>query len=349
MINYLRKIVRRYRKYRYHLWYYKTYTNRFLSLDLPELTKEEKEIVKNTWPGITFFSIDWCTARAYKKIHGFSPYYLAPCWYNEIRDYTNPRKQMVSLENKALSDVLFPQLSFPEVYIRCLNGRYYDKDMNYISLEEAKRLLLSKDGFMIKPAIDSNQGKGVYKVDKNNIHRLDEILREVGNNFISQEILRQAPEIAKFNQSSLNCFRVTTIYLNGKFGSATALKIGKKGEYKDNWISGYWVNVNNDGTLCEYGYDYLLNPVAKSDDNVVFLGCKMPKYHEMLSFLESTHKKIFPNCGIIGWDVTIDNEYQIRIIEINISNPGTNIEQYVSGDFFKPFKNDMLDYYNNSK
>lgn len=344
IIKYLKKIRREYRKYKYHLWYYNTYTKRFLSLDLPELTSEEKKEIRKTWPGISIFSIDWCCARAYKKIHGFSPYYLAPCWYNEIRDYTNPRNQLISFENKALSDIIFPSLSFPKVYVRCLNGRYYDKEMRYISPQEARQILINKECFIIKPAVESNQGRGVNKVTKNNINKLEEILHEVGPNFVAQEVLQQAPEIAQLNPSSLNCFRVTTIYLNGKFASATALKIGKNGEFKDNWITGYWIKVDNDGTLCKYGYDYLLNAVTQSDNKMVFEGRKMPKYHEMLEFLEKKHKTLFFNCGVIGWDVTIDSDYSIRIIEVNLSNPGTNIEQFVGGDFFKPFRDDLLNY-----
>ena len=64
----------------------------------------------------------------------------------------------------------------------------------------------------------------------------------------------------------------------------------------------------------------------------------------MIIHLEMMHKKLFPNCGVIGWDVTIDKDYKTRIIEYNLWDPGTNIEQFVCGDFFKPFRNQMLYY-----
>ena len=342
----LKRIVHYYRERKFHIWYFHNHTGRFLSLDLPELTKEEKEEVKRTWPGIRIFPVDWCSVKAYKKINGFSPYYLAPCWYDDIRWYINPGRQLFALENKALVDVYFPDLSFPEVYVRCINGLFYDKDMNFITWYKAKKILQEKECYIIKPSIDSNQGKGVYKISATSCDELDILINTnaLGKNFIAQEILKQAPEIEVFNPSSLNCFRVTSIYLNGKFDSVAALKMGKKGEFKDNWNSGYWVKVNDDGSLCDHGYDYNLNSVTCSDNGVVFNGCIMPKYKEMMAFLESKHKGLFPNCGIIGWDVTIDDSYNIRIIEMNLCKPGTNIEQFVSGDFFKSFRDDMLQY-----
>ena len=330
----------------YHVGYYRL-TKRFQKLDLPKLTSEEKRKIKSTWPGIHFYDMDFVHARIFKKIHGFSPYYLGPCWYNEIRAKMNPSEQLLALENKALCDVYFPQMSFPDVYVRSLNGSFFDREMNYISKEEAKRILIEKENFVIKPSLCTNQGFGVKKVSMcSDSKELDAIFEDEGKDFIAQEVLRQAPELERLNPTSLNCFRVTTMFMNNKFGFSTCLKVGKKGAERDNWNTGYWVKVTDDGKCCKYGYDYNMDSVEKTDNGIIFENLVMPEYHKMISHLESMHRKIFPNCGVIGWDVTIDKDYEVRIIEYNISDPGTNIEQFVCGDFFKPFKNEMLDYLN---
>jgi hypothetical protein len=279
-----------------------------------------------------------------KKIHGFSPYYLSPCWYNEIRGKTNPKNQLYSLENKALCDVYFPQLSFPEVYLRRLNGSYFDKEMNYLTKDEAKKLLCTYKEFVIKPSIGTEQGEGVKKISMKEDYDLDALFSEEGKDFIAQEVLKQAPEIECLNPTSLNCFRVTTMFMENKFGYSTALKVGKIGAVRDNWNSGYWVNVNNDGRCSKYGYDYNMNPHEKTDNGIVLEDLQMPRFQEMIAYLETMHKKLFPNCGVIGWDVTIDMDYKVRIIEYNLWDPGTNIEQFVCGDFFKPFRDQMLNY-----
>lgn len=330
----------------YNIRYYRNHLQRFKTLELPQLTKEEKKAIKNTWTNtngkrLTITRYDYICARAYKKINGFSPYYLAPCWYNEFRYFMNPRGQLQALENKAMCDVYFPELSFPEPYVRCLNGAFFDKDMNYITKEDAIDLLRRKNRFVIKPSIGANQGKGVALIDieKDN---LEESIAKVGDNFIAQEVLVQAPEISRLNPSSLNCFRVTTIYINGVFKYAAALKVGKNGAFRDNWNCSYWINVETSGKLSKYGYDYYLNPVDRSDSGFIFNEITLPHYHEMIDYLERMHKKLFANCGVVGWDVTIDKDYNIRVIETNLCNTGTNIEQIVSGDFFKPFKDDLL-------
>lgn len=337
------KFIKALKRVRYHIGYYRL-TKRFTKLDLPNLTAEEKEVIRKTWPGVHIYNMDFVHARLYKKIHGFSPYYLSPCWYNEIREKMNPRDQLYALENKALCDVYFPQLSFPEVYLRRLNGFFFDKDMNYLSLDEAKNLLESKIEFVIKPSIGTEQGQGVKKISNIQNCDLDNLFADEGYDFIVQEVLKQAPEIEKLNPTSLNCFRVTTMFMDNKFGYSTALKIGKKGALRDNWNSGYWVKVNSDGKCSKYGYDYNMATHEKTDSGIVLENLQMPKYIEMVSYLENMHKHLFPNCGVIGWDVTIDKDYKVRIIEYNLWDPGTNIEQFVCGDFFKPFRQQMLNY-----
>lgn len=333
------------KSFRYHIGYYRL-TKRFLKFGLPEITSEEKRIIRETWPGLHIYDMDFVHARVFKKIHGFSPFYLSPCWYNEIRAKMNPKDQLYALENKALCDVYFPQLRFPEVYVRRLNGYFFDKDMNFITEDVAIKILSAKKEFIIKPAIGSEQGDGVKKIKNTISTDWKSLFMEEGLNFIAQEVLKQAPEIEKLNPSSLNCFRVTTLWIDGKFGYSTALKVGKEGAFRDNWNCAYWVNVTDDGLLSEFGYDYNINAVSKTDNGIVFKGVQMPKYKEMIAHLKQMHKAIFPNCGVVGWDVTIDKDYNICIIEYNLWDPGTNIEQFVSGDFFRPFRDRMLNYIN---
>ena len=179
------------KRFRYHVGYYRL-TQRFLKFDLPVLTTKEKKEIRNTWPGLHIYEMDFVHARVYKKIHGFSPYYLSPCWYNEIRERMNPVKQLYSLENKALCDIYFPQLSFPEVYLRRLNGSFFDKEMNYLNLDEAEMLLASKKEFVIKPSLGTEQGQGVIRVSDSSQCDFKVLFAEEGKDFVVQEILKQA-------------------------------------------------------------------------------------------------------------------------------------------------------------
>lgn len=328
--------------YRYHFGFYRL-DKPFAIGGVPKLTAAEKKQIRETWEGVDINFLDYTWSRIYKKIKGFSPYYLGALWNQEIDYKVNPTSQVVALENKALCDVFFPELNFPEPYVRCLNGSLYDKEMNYISMAEAVEILKTKDRFVIKPSVDSMQGAGVKVVKVKDTSDLESVLKSAGKNFIAQEALKQLQVIEDLNPTSLNCFRVTTMYFKGRFGYAAALKVGKKGAIKDNWNSAYWIGVNENGKLMDFGFDYKTEKVYQADNGIKFSGFEIPYYDRLIAFVEKNHKKYFPHCGIIGWDITIDSEGVVRVIETNLKNPGTQIEQLCSGPFLEPFRDDICE------
>ena len=328
------------RRFRYHYGFYRL-DKPFAIGGLPKLTNDEKRQIREIWKGIDISNLDFTWSRIYKKIRGFSPYYLGALWNQEIDHKVNPTSQVVALENKALCDVFFPDLNFPKPYVRSLNGSLYDGQMNYINMDDAVRILNGKERFVIKPSVDSMQGKGVTVVDVNKSSDMETLLKASGKNFIAQEALQQLRIIEELNPTSLNCFRITSMYFNGRFGFAAALKVGKRGATKDNWNSAYWVGVDENGCLLEYGFDYKTDKVYQTDNGIKFQGFKIPSFDHLIEFVEEKHKKYFPHCGIIGWDITIDSEGAVRVIETNLKNPGTQIEQLCSGPFLEPFRDDI--------
>jgi hypothetical protein len=116
------------------------------------------------------------------------------------------------------------------------------------------------------------------------------------------------------------------------------IKIGKKGSNVDNWHSSYLCGVTPNGQLLDKAYDNHLNSVTQTDNGIIFGGIELPGFHDMLSLVEKFHKKYFPNCGVIGWDILIDTNNHPRIIEANLTTPGLIGEQLASGDFFKEFR-----------
>ncbi|MBO4536797.1 MAG: hypothetical protein J5702_06280 [Bacteroidales bacterium] len=337
----LKKAMRRAKWIGFNFRYYWNESRRYRRLDLPALTREEKRAIRRTWEGFTIIPADFICARVYKKVQGFSPYYLAPCWYMEVRQRINPRLQLYALGNKAMCDLYFPEISFPEPYVRKLNGSYYDKAMNCLSLDQAVALLREKKEFILKPALGSLVGRGVSKVDCAT-DDVEAALRNAGPNSIAQEVLGAAPEIERLNPSSVNCIRVTSIYLNGRYASAAMVKVAREENFRDNWRFAYLVGVDAEGRLADCGYDIDMNPVDRSDSGVVFKGYVIPRFREITDHLEQMHRKYFPQCAVVGWDVTLDRDYRVRVVEANLFNTGTNAEQYVSGAFFEPFRDDFV-------
>lgn len=311
---------------------------------LPKLTKDEINVIKETWPCFNLKEKDLIYTKLYKKEYGFDPYFICDYSLQKILKKTNPLKQVEALQHKGLVDIWFPDLNFPEVYVRCIAGVLYDKNMNVLTQDETVKLINEKETFIIKPTVDTGCGKGVKKIisKEKNKDELIEILNMYNKDFIIQETIKQAKEIEKLNPTSLNTCRVTSILINGKWSCSTIFKVGKKGADKDNWSSSYLIGVTQDGYLKEFGYDNLLNRVYKTDLGHDFKGILLPAFDDMISFARNNHFKYFPHCGIIGWDILVDNNNQVRVIEVNLKSPGVVGEQLASGTFFKEIRNDII-------
>ncbi|MDC1998287.1 sugar-transfer associated ATP-grasp domain-containing protein [Bacteroides uniformis] len=165
------------------------------------------------------------------------------------------------------------------------------------------------DNVIIKPALETGQGHGVFCFHQDNlIVSPEQYLHSLGDNFIIQERVKQHAEVAKLNPSSLNTFRVVTYReRDNVYILNVTLKIGHKGEIVDNGhAGGYFVGTNKDGTLKKWVYS--LNPFSKkemTESGIKVDGLPVPSFHKLketvceLSLLLPYHR-------IVGWDMAID-------------------------------------------
>ena len=79
-----------------------------------------------------------------------------------------------------------------------------------------------------------------------------------------------------------------------------------------------------------------------TDLGKAFSGIQLPYFSKMVAFTKEKHLKYFPHCGIIGWDIVIDSQDNVRIIEVNLDSPGVVGEQIASGTFFKDFRDEII-------
>ena len=337
IINNLRDIIFRWNVYKRDKMLIKKHS-------LPKLNKKEWNEIKSVWPCFKLKESDLIYLKLYKKENEFDPYFLCDYPLQLILKKTNPLGQVEALQHKGLVDIWFPELNFPKVYFRCIAGVLYDKDMNIISYEDSLEIIKTKDSFIIKPTIETGCGKGVKKIitgTKTN-EELKNIFKSYNRDFIVQETIKQSKEIEELNPSSLNTCRVTSIFINGKWGFSTIFKVGKKGADKDNWNSSYLIGVSTDGSLKDFGYDIYLNKVFKTDLGKPFKGIKLPVFDKMISFTKENHIKYFPHCGIVGWDILVDSNDNVRVIEVNLKSPGVIGEQIASGTFFREFNKEII-------
>ena len=92
----------------------------------------------------------------------------------------------------------------------------------------------------------------------------------------------------------------------------------------------------------EKGWDDKLTPVYQTDNGIAFKSIQYPCFQELLLTIEGYHKKYFPQCGIVGWDVINDRQNSTKVIEANLRVPGIPAEQLCSGPFFKEVHDELI-------
>ena len=311
-------------------------------LNLPKLSKQEKKEIKRVWSCFKFSNLDFIWMRIYKAERGFDPYYLCDHQYAALLRIVNRSSNWVSLNNKALTDVYMPSIPWPKVFLRRINKKYYDNEMTEISFEQAVAILQSQSRFVIKPATGTGGGKGVKVID--NFLSQEEISKlfvAYYVDFVVQALIVQSDELSRFNPTSVNTCRITTISIGSKQSFSAIFKVGRKNARVDNWNSSFLIGVDKQGHLCDYGYDVKLNRIEKSDVGVPFAGNVIPKFAEMVELTLKYHNLYFPNISVVGWDITLEKNGDIIVIETNPDFPGILGEQVCSGTFFREFRDEI--------
>ena len=157
----------------------------------------------------------------------------------------------------------------------------------------------------------------------------------MGGGYVVQKVLKQHESLSRFNSSSVNSIRITTLFWRGKIYTLGGIfKIGAPGEFCSHTAP----NDNGHRSLIALDDDgRLTGKFIDSDSPKVYDDCYglppsgiIPKYRQMTELAVKEHSR-FPNIGIIGWDITLDENENIICIEYNPDCPGIITSQYVLG------------------
>lgn len=243
------------------------------------------------------------------------------------------------MSDKNYFELYMPEVNFPAIIVRNIDGVFYDKNRNIITREEAESLISEHNQVVIKPANDNGFGKGVELVEKGDL----KILGSSKKNYLIQELIHQHPSLAALNESSVNVVRVVTMFLGGKvFHLSSAFRFGEKGEFVDNGKGMTVVGIDENGKLREKGYSSNGTTSVKNHSGIAFKGYEIPKYKEMVDIALKQHSK-FPQIKIIGWDFTVDDKENVVVVEYNIKYPGVLYYQWVNGPLFGEKTEEILD------
>ena len=321
------------------------------------LSAEQKREIKQYYKENFGVDVNLKWHEYYSSVNGiYSPEYIPTyLYYTKICPKMNVPKQMAMYSDKNMIDKFIPSAKIPKTYVKNINGYFYI-DGSPASFEEAVKACDSLNDAIIKHSIDTCKGKSVTRFSsaagsafiKNNKSKqsVRDLLLSYDKNYIVQSAISQCDKMASLNPTSLNTVRITTYKRQSDVVVLfTVVRMGRKGAVVDNASAGgLYCGVNQDGSLKKEAYT--LTPFSKtevSDNGVRFEEFVVPKYEEMIALVKQWHNEL-PYAKIIGWDLAVDENEDIVLVEIN-ATPPPGLFQAATGPAFGKY---IIDIFNDA-
>ena len=312
-----------------------------------QLTKEEIKKINSFYRdnfGKTV-SFDW--HRLYKGYTGkFDARYIPDYIYSGyIEPRWNKKEYAVALSDKNLQSIVFSQVKdvrIPNTYVKCINGLLMNNNSEQIDFDKAYDILRDSGETIIKKTVDTDSGRDVQLYDLHDGYdlltkkKLTQILSSLSDNYVAQECIKPLPILSQIYSQSINTFRVISYIWNSQFIIAPiGLRIGRNGSKVDNiHAGGIMIAVHDDGSLEEYALSVTGERFYKHPDTgTVFKDIKFDFIDRIKEAAIALHKRI-PELGIISWDLTIDKNGNLVLIESNTWGQAIWLTQSIHGVSF---------------
>lgn len=323
--------------------------------------KKNKKFYKNIkWSKAQQVEFDefWLEAAGFKIPNYWHKFYEALSGVHDIRYMPegiyfrnfewkiNNSKDSYSLGDKGKLNKILEGYNVGETYLlpheigKNSNGYYYIGD-TIVSLNDFYNNLYDVGEIIIKPT-NSDSGKGFQildiekGIDKNTKMNIQTILSSYKINYVIQKKLEQSVTMSNLNKSSINTFRVITYVLDGNiYSSPLSIRIGGLNSLIDNiHAGGSAIHVSDAGYLAKYAYKL---KHCDSDEKLEILpnGLVLENYFikevpTILTVTKQLHKHII-GIGMISWDVALNKDGKIVILEMNLMGQSVWFPQILSG------------------
>lgn len=324
------------------------------------LSTQQRAEVQNYWKQHWGKKISLKWHEYYLYTNGeFSPRYI-PVYIKNA--YIDPKLKNASMaaiysDKNMIDKLVGGYVKLPKSYVKNINSIYYI-DGKVASKTEALTACLNIEDAVIKHTIESCQGKSILRFRSENgcvsgrgcPDTIEALFDLYGKDFIVQEAVQQSAKMSELNPTSLNTVRIMTYWSqnDGVVPVFAVVRMGRAGAVVDNASAGgLYCGINMDGSLKEFAYT--LTPFSAhttTDNGVVLKEFVIPRFEDVKAKAVELHSCL-PYTKLIGWDLCIDADNDIVLVEINESNPG--IFQVATGPAFGDYTEEILEYCRNSR
>lgn len=286
--------------------------------------------------------------RFYKHfINDFNEDYFPCGLYRVSEAILNPRWSSYFVEHKCNLSTIVPEKNLPKTLLKITNGYYTNNDNSPLTKEEARKILYDSPTFFAKMALAAGGGgKSVYRIDPTTQEgkaNIEQLLEE--QHVIFQAAVKQSQFFSDFNETSVNTMRLLSLFINGKVSVLSSfIRMGGKGSFVDNVTSGgCCVGVHQNGELNEWAFDKSFKKIHNAPSGIPFKGLSVPNYEGIKEQIISIHQNI-PYARLIGWDLCVDENNELKVIEINLDTGGLEKHQCFNGPIFGDRTQEVMDF-----
>ena len=290
--------------------------------------------------------------RMLSNISGIVDYRYCPddIYYSVIERVLNDCDGITNiLDDKNMLAKFVPADYRPKTVLRYMRGEFFDDAYNWISVKNAKELLFTDNGpLSAKKSVESLGGHDVYAFNYVNGQYCEkagsrltlDFISKQGSSFIVQERVRQCNFSAMFNPYSANTCRI--ISLRKPWDGtcrvvAAGMRFGVTEAAIDNMSSGgICVAMGPNGELSRFAVGNWCSgaPVDRHPVSGVSFGDKIhPYYKDMCKVACECHANI-PNANLLSWDMVVDENKIVKILEVNAKSQGVDWPQFDFGALF---------------
>ncbi len=267
--------------------------------------------IGRSWPAVIYD-----VAKCRLKYGAILDDYLAFEFYRkndkERKTFVTEKKLLDTLipfaNPEKISDIFDDKAKFNQTFAEFINREWIATET---SDENEIRTFLKKFPVVFVKETKGSQGLGVKRVETTDPANVEAILKWVkdGGKFVIEQPIEQHPDMAYFNESSVNSIRMETLIDeagNVKFFN-TIVIIGGKGSIVSNThTGGVMCHINPElGVIDSHGRNpmgerFLVHPQNKN----LLLGKTIPMWDQLMEYTVKL-AKVCPEARFIGWDIAI--------------------------------------------
>lgn len=268
-------------------------------------------------------------------------------YFGKIEPFYNKKAFAKAIDDKNYYDLRLDTsiAHIPHIFIRNIEGCFYNHDFEIIDENEAIMICQSIDAFVIKPSIEGKGGADVkfintQKEDKKSIKALFDIYKK---DYVVQAIISQDGILHEINPSSVNTVRFMTFNTGKDIVMLSAvLRMGGKDEKVDNACSGgIFCGIDENGITKSVAWNKKFEKFYKHPNGNEFKNITIPHFAEAIDMLRRQHMR-GGHFRLLSWDVAISSN-DIAIIEFNITPQEIDFHQVCNGPLFGEYTEQVLE------